>query len=110
MTYEDVYRAMNDTFLRTAKYYQNDPSYDAEGLKRTAAESKLDDPASVECVMFFTASNVFYDAVHGFYRSIASSPMPANLRNIVFSGNDYDAEMDADMVAYDSLFIAVFAS
>ena len=110
MTYEDVYRAMNDTFLRTAKYYQNDPSYDAEGLKRTAAESKVDDPASVECVMYFTASNVFYDAVHGFYMSISGSPIPANIGNIVVNGNDYDAEMDADMVAYDGQFIAVFAS
>ncbi|HKM29889.1 MAG TPA: Ig-like domain-containing protein [Bacilli bacterium] len=110
MSYEDVYRAMNDTFLRTAKYYENDPAYDAEGLKRTAAEAKLDDPASVECIMYFTAANVFYDAVHGFYMSIATSPMPTNVRNIVFSGNDYDAEINADMPAYDSLFISVFAS
>ncbi|MDD2492803.1 MAG: hypothetical protein PHY83_02545, partial [Bacilli bacterium] len=110
MTYEDVYRAMNDTFLRTAKYYQNDPSYDAEGLKRTAAESKLDDPASVECVMFFTASNVFYDAVHGFYMSTSYSPIPLNVGQIVMNGNDYDAEMDADMVSYEGDFISVYAS
>ncbi|HPL55730.1 MAG TPA: hypothetical protein PLH44_04315, partial [Bacilli bacterium] len=90
-------------------YYQNDPSYDAEGLKRTAAESKVDDPASVECVMYFTASNVFYDAVHGFYMSISGSPIPQNIGNIVVNGNDYDAEMDADMVKYDGDFIAVFA-
>ncbi|HKM29888.1 MAG TPA: Ig-like domain-containing protein [Bacilli bacterium] len=110
MTYEDVYRAMNDTFLRTAKYYENDPAYDAEGLKRTAAEAKLDDPASVECIMFFTASNVFYDAVHGFYMSTSGSPMPTNIGQIVMSGNDYDATMDADMVAYEGLFISIFAS
>ncbi|MDD3122905.1 MAG: Ig-like domain-containing protein [Candidatus Izemoplasmatales bacterium] len=110
MTYEDVYRAMNDTFLRTSKYYQNDPAYDAEGLKRTAAESKLDDPASVEAIMFYTATNVFYDAVHGFYMSTSESPIPSNIGNIVMSGNDYDAEMDADMVEYDSKFISVFAS
>jgi hypothetical protein len=42
--------------------------------------------------------------------SISGSPIPANIGNIVVNGNDYDAEMDADMVAYDSLFIAVFAS
>lgn len=110
MTYEDVYRAMNDTFLRTSKYYQNDPTYDAEGLKRTAAESKLDDPASVEALMFFTAQNVFYDAVHGFYDSISGSPMGTNLGNIVVKGNDYDAEMDEDMAAYDGKFIEVFGA
>ena len=47
VTYEDVYMAMTDLYLRTNKYYSNDPSYDPEAIKRAGIENKIDDPESV---------------------------------------------------------------
>ncbi len=42
VTYEDIYMAMLDMYLRTNRYYTEDPSYDAEAIRRNTISSKTD--------------------------------------------------------------------
>ena len=103
VTYDDIYMAMLDMYLRTNRYYSEDPSYDPETLKRNAISSKVDDPESVEAAMYWTNSNVFYDAVHDFYTSIATSPLCAKITTIV-TGADYSQTMDSLEDTYINTF------
>ena len=103
VSYDDIYMAMLDMYLRTNRYYSDDPSYDPDTLKRNAISSKVDDPESVEAAMYWTNSNVFYDAVHDFYISIATSPLCAKITTIV-TGADYSQTMDSLEDTYINTF------
>ena len=103
VSYDDIYMAMLDMYLRTNRYYSDDPSYDPDTLKRNAISSKVDDPESVEAAMWWNNSNVFYDAVHDFYISIATSPLCAKITTIV-TGADYSQTMDSLEDTYINTF------
>ena len=53
--------------------------------------------------MYWNNSNVFYDAVHDFYISIATSPLCAKITTIV-TGADYSQTMDSLEDTYINTF------
>ncbi len=110
VSYEIVYQAMVDYYLKAARYYSEDPTYDPETLKRNAISAKVDDLESVEAAMWWNNSNCFYDAAHDFYTSIATSPIRATIINIINNGKDYDQSMDALEDTYINKFYQTYSS
>ena len=111
VTYDDVYRAMLDLYLRTNKYYSNDPSYDPESIKRNGIASKVDDPESVEAAMYWDNSKVFYDAVQDFFESPSGCPLAGGngISNVIFRGVDYQTFIDAMETPYVLLFTSKYS-
>ena len=110
VTYEDVYQAMTIYYLKAARYYSEDPSYDAENIKRMSISSKIDDPESVEAAMWWNNSNCFYDAAHDFYTSIATSPVRPVIISIINSNKDYDQAMGELEGTYLKKFYDTYSS
>ena len=112
VTYEDVYQAMTDLYLRTSKYYTGDPSYDPETIKRTAIASKIDDPESVDAAMWWNNSNVFYDAVHDFFDSVSGCTLAggSGVKTAITGTADYQAFVDSMQSTYVLTFTQTFSS
>ena len=112
VTYEDVYMAMTDLYLRTNKYYSSDPSYDPEAIKRAGIENKIDDPESVEAAMYWNNSNVFYDAVHDFFDSVSGCTLAstAGIYSVVFRGTDYQSFVDSMDNTYVQTFTTIYSA
>ena len=111
VTYEDVYMAMTDLYLRTARYYSEDPSYDPESIKRTGIQNKIDDPESVEAAMYWNNSNVFYDAVHDFFDSVSGCTIAGGngISQVVLKGMDYQSWTDSLENTYIQTFTTVYS-
>ena len=108
VTYEGIYQAMTDLYLRTNKYYQDDPAYDPDTIKHNTIASKIDDPESVEAATFWDASKVFYDAVQDFYDSTSGSPLTTAADNII-KGSDYQQTMDGLESSYIQTFLQIYS-
>jgi len=89
VTYEDVFRATQEMYLNTIKYQQQDPTYDAEGLKEKAISSKLDDPESVEAFLFYTAEKTLFDPIYAGIEVDWSSKLSTAVKNSVYKGDDF---------------------
>ena len=112
VTYEDVYMAMTDLYLRTARYYSEDPAYDPETIKRTGIENKIDDPESVEAAMYWNNSNVFYDAVHDFFDSVSGCTLASagsGIYTVVIRGVDYQSFVDSMENTYVQTFTTIYS-
>ena len=109
VTEEDLYRLMVDYFYRVKKYQQEDPTFDAEAIRRQAVERKLDDPESVEAMLYFTFDKTIVDLTDAIYDSISGCPFTSNLGNIVMSGVDYMVSMGEDYSAFEQKFLGLFA-
>ena len=95
---ENVYRAILDTFLKTAEYQTSDPDYNEEAILRANAERYADSEASVQAFMFMTNQI----KVNGFYDPISTQDNPVvrtdystfvtNVNNYIMGSVDTFAE------------------
>lgn len=92
VTYEDIYRALENMYLQTIKLQESDPSFDGEAVRRQTASSKLDDSASVDALLYFTANKILYDPIFNGLETDSSSKITTAVRNAITKGADYIAE------------------
>ena len=109
VTTKEVYRAVNEMFLNTIKYQKADPEFDANTVKRNALQSRIDNPASIEAIMYYDASKVFYDPAHAIYSSTSATVLKTPANNAFYKGNDFDTEFDAVFNSFDTLFKSIYA-
>ncbi len=108
VTDEDLYRMLVDYFYRTKKYQQEDPTFDAEAIKRGTLEKKLDDEESIEAMLYFTFDKTVVDLTDAIYDSISGCPFTSNLGSIVNSGADYMQTQMEDYEIFENKFLALY--
>ena len=109
VTSKDVYRAMNEMFLNTIKYQEADDNFDPYSIKYNSLKSRIDNPASIEAIMFYDSSKVFYDPAHSIYDSIAATVLKSPCVYVMYQGKDYDESFDAVAESYESLFKQIYS-
>ena len=92
VTTEDVYRAVNDMFLNTVRNQQYDPQFDPEKEKRVLLRTKIDNLASIDCILYYDAFKVFYDAVEVLYDSGVVNDLVQPSINVMYNGANFDEE------------------
>ena len=105
-----VWAVMNEMFLNTIKYQEEDPLFNAEEIIETSLKSRIDDPESIKAVMFYNAKRVFYDPAHALYGSTSATPLKAPANNAMFKGNDYMEEFNAVYETYETDFLKIYAA
>ena len=106
---EEVYRAINEMFLNTIKYQQADPDFDAEVIKRTALQSRINNPASIECILYYDASKVFYDPAHAIYDSTSATHLRQPSIDVMYKGEDFTATFGEVYDAFNTKFKQVYS-
>lgn len=92
--YNKVWYVMNEMFLRTIKYQEEDVLFDAKAIMERSLKNRLDNPASIEAVLFYDAKRVMFDPAHGIYSSIAATPLKSAANNAMYGGKDYIEEFE----------------
>lgn len=95
MKTEYVYDAMNEMFLRTLQYENEDETFKPREQMSNSLSTRIDNPASIEAIMFYDSSRTIYDPAHGIYDSTSSSILPPVCVNVAWKGNDFDTEFAA---------------
>jgi len=108
--YEKVWAVMNEMFLNTIKYQEADPTFNADNIIETSLKSRIDDPESIEAIMFYNAKRVFYDPAHALYGSTSATPLKAPANNAMFKGSDYEEEFNAVYETYETDFLKIYSA
>ena len=92
--YNKVWYVMNEMFLRTIKYQEEDVLFDAKAIMERSLKNRLDNPASIEAVLFYDAKRVMFDPAHGIYSSVSATPLKSAANNAMYGGKDYIEEFE----------------
>ena len=114
VTYDDVYRAVIDMFINTTMNQAKDPTFDAEAIKRQAIEAKLDDPASVDAMLFYTGEKVLFDPIFDGLTTDWSNNTELGypgvaVSNCVKNNTDPVTVIDSLLNALEAHFVATYA-
>lgn len=93
-----VYRAWTDVIVKTAKYMEEDPTYNEDVAMKRSAEYQLDEAASLEAVTFFKRDKLIFDPI--VYGIVVYSYISPFMDSIVFDGQDYTEVMDTHYPYY----------
>ena len=111
VAYEGIYRALNDVFRWTERKQKEAGELVGEtelDVRRQNASLRLDDPFSIECVLFYDKRRVMYDPyeeVIGIWATpSAARPAEEGIRQ----GADYSAVVAECMPAWQQKVIAQF--
>ena len=108
VTYEGIYQALEHMYLNTVKLQESDPSFDGEAVRRQVASSKLDDAASVEALLYFTANKILYDPIFNGLETDSSSKITIAVRNAITKGNDYINEAESAASSIEVTFATIY--
>ena len=108
ITTKDVYQVVNEMFLNTIRYQKYDPKFDAEVTKRVQLRLLIDNPASIEAIMYYDASKVFYDPAHAIYHATSASQLKTPAINTFYKGYDFDLEFNSVYDSFDTLFKKIY--
>ncbi len=108
VTYEDIYRALENMYLSTIRLQESDPSFDADAIKRQTASSKLDDEASIDALLYFTANKILYDPIFNGIETDSSSKITTAVRNAITKGNDYINEAESAAPSIEVNMISIY--
>ena len=100
VTTEHVYDAMNEMFLRTLQYENEDETFKPREQIYNSLVTRIDNPASIEAIMFYDSSRTIYDPAHGIYTSTSSSKLPPVCVEVAWNGKDFDNSFAAVENAY----------
>jgi len=92
--YKKVWVVMNDVFLNTVKYQEEDPLFDPETIIETNMSKLLSDPESIEAYMYYDLDKTFYEGVGTSGSGLSSTSLIEPLRRIIISGSDYMEEFN----------------
>ena len=105
---EFVYVAMNDLFLRTHKYQNNDETFNAEDFIYNSLKKRISNDASIEAMMYYDSSRVFYDPAHTIYQSTAGSCLRQPSIDVMFGAKDFDETFGNVEAQFEEDFLKVY--
>ena len=105
---EAVYRAMNDMFLRTHRYQESDPTFNAREVVYNSLKTRIDNDASIEAIMFYDASRTMFDPAHGIYSSTAGTRLRQPSIDVMFNNKDFTETFGAVSGGYAEDFLSVY--
>ena len=108
--YVKVWSVMNEMFLNTIKYQEADPKFNAADQVKAALGLRIDNEASIEAIMFYNASRIFYDPAHGIYDSTSATPLKTPANNVMYRGASYDEEFNAVYETFYNDVIKIYAA
>lgn len=89
VTAKDVYRAYTLVLLGTKEYLENSVTFDEAQEMRNQAQSRLDDPESIEALIFFGPDKTLFDPIELIDPLWTEGSLGQALRAIVFNGDDF---------------------
>ena len=92
--YNKVWYVMNEMFINTIKYQEEDKLFDAKSIMRNSLKNRLDNDESIEAVLFYDAKRVIFDPAHGIYSSVSATPLKSTANNAMYAGKDYTEEFE----------------
>ena len=108
--YVKVWSVMNEMFLNTIKYQEADPKFNAADQVKAALGLRIDNEASIEAIMFYNASRIFYDPAHAIYGSTSATPLKTPANNVMYRGASYDEEFNAVYETFYNDVIKIYAA
>ncbi|MFA6827366.1 MAG: hypothetical protein WCR64_02850, partial [Bacilli bacterium] len=99
--------ALNEVFLRTTQYLKDDISMNEQDIRAQNAALRLDDQASIQSVLFYTGDKVIYDPFE-ILIGISASPINTAIQNVIFNGDDYTAQMEANKASTQEALINIY--
>ena len=102
---EIVYRVMTDMFLRTRKYQNLDETFDAQQFLYDTLKKTLDNEASVEAMMYYDSSRVFFDPDHAMYNALAATRLRQPSIDVIFGDKEYDEAFGEAAQLYEEDFL-----
>lgn len=92
--YKRIWGVMNEMFINTIAYQEAEVGFDPKQVIRDSLMSRLDNPASIEAVIFYDAKKVLFDPAHGIYSSVSATPLKSAANNVMYEGKDYYEEFE----------------
>lgn len=95
-------------FLRTTAYSKEDLSMNEQDIRTQNAAIFLDDQASMQAVLFFSADKIVFDPFE-IIINLYESPLNIAIRDIVFNGDDFSTKMEANKATTETAFLNKYA-
>ena len=108
VTAKDVYYAMNTMFLNTHKLQEADETFNPREIIYNSLTSRIDNPASIEAMMYYDSSRTFFDPAHGIYASTAGTRLRQPSIDVMWNGKDFTETFGAVSAGYDEDFLDVY--
>jgi maltose-binding protein MalE len=89
VTAEDIYRAYTMVILDTKEHMDNSENFDEEHVIRDREQKHVDDPESIETVLFFDPDKTLFDAIGIIDNYMLEESLGTALRDIVYRGEDF---------------------
>lgn len=105
---KDVYRAFTEMMLNTAKYMREDPTYSLDNVMSLVAQTKTDDPESVDALVFFKKDKVVFDPIDAIDPFYNSGSIGIAIRNAVLSGTDFDEATDGQLTRLQDKLLQIY--
>lgn len=102
---EMVYRAITNMFLRTHKYQESDPVFDSHQILFDYLKKHIDNEDSIEAMMYYNHSRVFFDSAHTIYNSVAASILRQPSIDVIFGNKEYDEAFGEIAQQYEEDFL-----
>ena len=87
--------AVNQMFENTIKYQEEEPLFNAKEIVEGNLRQYIDDPNSIDAIMFYDSSKVVYSPTHMLGNYIKDSLLVTAANNVMFKGNNYMDEFNA---------------
>ena len=108
VTYEDIYRPIQEMFLRTIQLQESDPSYDPDLVRRQYASKLFDDPESVDALLFYTAEKTLFDPIFDGIAYYYSGTFQSAIQKSVVNNTDFVNAMDEQEPELYNKFISIY--
>lgn len=109
VTDEFIYQAFVNMIIRTVDNALADEEVDEETLMRRSANARLDDPESVNAILFFKRDKVIYDPAYGMLPVYSTGNIgPSISFRVVQGGEDYTQVMAEITDVYQSRLNELF--
>lgn len=102
---EIVYKAITDMFLRTRKYQNLDETFDAQQFLYDTLKKTLDNEASIEAMMYYDSSRVFFDPDYAMYNALAETKLRQPSIDVIFGDKEYDEAFGEAAQLYEEDFL-----
>jgi hypothetical protein len=109
VTLKDTYRAFATMFLRTGDNLLAGEDVDEISLMKKAAMKKLDDPASIDAIVFFTRNKVIFDPTYGMLAVFGAGNIGPSMIQIVRDGYDYNQVINTMKPLYEARMGELFS-
>lgn len=106
--FKKVWYVMNEVFLNTIKYQEEDPQFDAYEIIEESLKTRISDPESITAIKFYNAKRVVYDPAYIAYGSNEASPLKDIVVNVLFKGYDYMEEFNRVFEQYENDFLKIY--